>query len=140
LKGCGPVGAPGMPERGNLPIPKKLLAAGVRDMVRISDGRMSGTAFGTVVLHVAPESAVGGPLALVENGDRINLDVPGRRLELEVSEQDLAARRADWRPPPPQHARGYGWLYQRHVLQADQGCDFDFLTAAGRDETTGKHR
>jgi len=127
LKGCGPVGAPGMPERGNLPIPKKLLAEGVRDMVRISDGRMSGTAFGTVVLHVAPESAVGGPLALVANGDEIELDVPARRLELRVTGEEMAERRGRWRPPPPLFERGYGWLYQERVLQADRGCDFDFL-------------
>jgi dihydroxy-acid dehydratase len=127
LKGCGPVGAPGMPERGNLPIPKKLLQRGIRDIVRISDGRMSGTAFGTVVLHVAPESAVGGPLALVENGDRIRLDAAARRLELLVDDAELAARKARWQARRREHSRGYGWLYQQHVLQADQGCDFDFL-------------
>jgi len=130
LQHCGPVGAPGMPERGNLPIPKKLLRAGIRDMVRISDGRMSGTAFGTVVLHVAPESAVGGPLALVRDGDAIELDVPGRRLTLCVDAEELARRRAEWRPRHAVAARGYVSLYQEHVLQADQGCDFDFLRAA----------
>jgi dihydroxy-acid dehydratase len=136
LQNCGPVGAPGMPERGNLPIPKKLLARGVRDMVRISDGRMSGTAFGTVVLHVAPESAVGGPLALVRDGDEIELDVPGRRLTLCVDDDELARRRAAWKPYHTHAPRGYTWLYQQHVLQADRGCDFDFLTAEGRGETT----
>ncbi len=127
LKGCGPVGAPGMPERGNLPLPRKILALGVRDMVRISDGRMSGTAFGTVVLHVAPESAVGGPLALVANGDEIELNVPERRVELLVDTASLAARASQWGPAEGKFERGYGWLYQRHVLQADRGCDFDFL-------------
>jgi dihydroxy-acid dehydratase len=130
LQNCGPVGAPGMPERGNVPIPKKLLQTGVRDMVRVSDGRMSGTAFGTVVLHVAPESAVGGPLALVRDGDEIELDVSGRRLTLHVSGDELARRRAAWRPNHASSPRGYTWLYQRHVLQADQGCDFDFLRPA----------
>jgi dihydroxy-acid dehydratase len=127
LQNCGPVGAPGMPERGNLPIPKKLLARGIRDMVRISDGRMSGTAFGTVVLHVAPESAIGGPLALVQDGDEILLDAPGRTLSLLVDEGELARRREAWKPTHPLAGRGYTWLYQQHVLQADRGCDFDFL-------------
>lgn len=127
LQNCGPVGAPGMPERGNLPIPKKLLQHGVRDMVRISDGRMSGTAFGTVVLHVAPEAAVGGPLALVRDGDEIELDTPARRLTLCVSESELERRRSEWKPYHTVSARGYTWLYQQHVLQADRGCDFDFL-------------
>jgi dihydroxy-acid dehydratase len=127
LQNCGPVGAPGMPERGNLPIPKKLLQQGVRDMVRISDGRMSGTAFGAVVLHVSPESAVGGPLALVQDGDEIELDVPGRRLTLCVDDAELARRRSEWGPNHPVAGRGYTWLYQQHVLQADRGCDFDFL-------------
>lgn len=129
LQNAGPVGAPGMPEAGLLPIPKKLLARGVRDMVRISDARMSGTAFGTIVLHVAPEAAVGGPLALVRDGDLIELDVPNRRLQLLVSDEELAARRAAWQAPPRVYQRGYGRLYQEHVLQADQGCDFDFLVA-----------
>jgi dihydroxy-acid dehydratase len=131
LQNCGPVGAPGMPERGNLPIPKKLLQRGVRDVVRISDGRMSGTAFGAVVLHVAPESAVGGPLALVRDGDEIELDVPGRRLSLCVDEDELERRRLAWVPSHTTAARGYTSLYQRHVLQADRGCDFDFLVPAG---------
>jgi dihydroxy-acid dehydratase len=132
LQNCGPVGAPGMPERGNLPIPKKLLQRGIRDMVRLSDGRMSGTAFGTVVLHITPESAVGGPLALVRDGDEIELDTPGRRLTLCVDGAELAHRREAWRPYHPGVPRGYTWLYQQHVLQADRGCDFDFLTAEGR--------
>jgi dihydroxy-acid dehydratase len=129
LRNAGPKGAPGMPEAGYLPIPKKLLRQGVKDMVRISDARMSGTAFGTIVLHVAPESAVGGPLGLVRNGDRIRLDVPQRRIELLVSEAELAARAAATASQPPhvQPARGYAWLFQHHVTQADQGCDFDFL-------------
>lgn len=127
LQNCGPVGAPGMPERGNLPIPKKLLQRGIRDMVRISDGRMSGTAFGTVVLHVAPESAVGGPLGLVQDGDEIELDTSGRRLTLHVDDVELARRRASWSPSHVIASRGYTWLYQQHVLQADRGCDFDFL-------------
>jgi dihydroxy-acid dehydratase len=118
-----------MPEWGMLPIPKKMLSQGVRDMVRISDARMSGTSYGTCVLHVAPESAVGGPLALVRDGDGIALDVPDRSLELQVSEADLAARRQAWRPPPARFARGYGALYARHITQADKGCDFEFLEA-----------
>jgi dihydroxy-acid dehydratase len=129
LQGAGPQGAPGMPEWGQLPIPKKLLKEGVRDMVRISDARMSGTSYGACVLHVAPESHVGGPLALVRDGDRISLDVPGRRLELLVDEAELARRRAAWRAPPPRFARGFGALYLAHVTQADEGCDFDFLEA-----------
>ena len=129
LRGAGPIGGPGMPEWGMLPIPKKMLSQGVRDMVRISDARMSGTSYGTCVLHVAPESAVGGPLALVRDGDGIALDVPDRSLELQVSEADLAARRQRWRPPPARFARGYGALYARHITQADKGCDFDILEA-----------
>jgi dihydroxy-acid dehydratase len=117
-----------MPEVGNMGIPKKLLQKGVSDMVRISDGRMSGTAFGTVILHVAPEAAIGGTLALVQNGDMIELDVPNRRLHLDVSEEELARRRAAWQPPAVPHTeRGYAKLYTQHVLQADQGVDFDFL-------------
>jgi len=127
LKNAGPKGGPGMPEWGQLPIPKKLLSEGVQDMVRISDARMSGTSFGTVVLHVAPESAAGGPLALVRNGDTIELNVPENRLELHVSEEELARRRAEWTPPDPHYHRGYGKLFVDHVLQADKGCDFDFL-------------
>jgi len=127
LKHAGPLGAPGMPEWGQLPLPKKLLEAGVRDMVRISDARMSGTSYGACVLHVAPESFIGGPLALVQEGDLIELDVPARRLELKVSEAELARRRAAWTRPPPRYERGFGALYQQHITQADQGCDFDFL-------------
>ena len=127
LQSAGPQGAPGMPEWGQLPIPKKLLAAGVRDMVRISDARMSGTSYGACVLHVAPESHVGGPLALVRTGDRISVDVPARTIHLEVSDEELADRRAAWTAPPPRYERGYGWMFGRHILQADQGCDFDFL-------------
>ena len=127
LKGCGPQGYPGMPEVGNMRLPRKLLERGVTDMVRISDARMSGTAFGTVVLHVAPESAAGGPLALVEEGDPIVLDVAGRTLSLEVPEEELARRRASWSPPVREHSRGYASLYVDHVLQADRGADFDFL-------------
>jgi dihydroxy-acid dehydratase len=130
LQGAGPVGGPGMPEVGNLPIPLKLLKQGVRDMVRISDARMSGTAYGTIVLHVAPESAVGGPLALVRDGDQIELDVPSRRLHLQVDEAELARRRAEWQPPEPAYTRGYGRLFLDRVTQAPQGCDFDFLRGA----------
>ena len=127
LKNAGPLGAPGMPEWGQLPIPKKILALGVRDMLRISDARMSGTSYGACVLHVAPESFAGGPLAFVQNGDVIELDVAERRLELKVSDAELARRRAEWKMPPPRFERGYGALYQQHITQADQGCDFDFL-------------
>jgi dihydroxy-acid dehydratase len=127
LQDAGPLGGPGMPEWGMLPIPKKLLAQGVRDMVRISDARMSGTAYGACVLHVAPESFVGGPLAFVRDGDIIELDVPARRLILRVSDEELARRRADWRPREPGYPRGFGRMYARHVTQANRGCDFDFL-------------
>ncbi|MCP5151062.1 MAG: dihydroxy-acid dehydratase [Ectothiorhodospiraceae bacterium] len=134
LRNAGPRGAPGMPESGYIPIPRKLAAAGVKDMVRISDARMSGTAFGTIVLHACPESAAGGPLALVRTGDRIRLDVPQRTLELLVSEDELAARRAAWQPPPrpPGAHRGYLKLFLDHVEQADRGCDFDFLRDGDR--------
>ena len=128
LRGAGPIGAPGMPEWGLLPIPRKLLERGVRDMVRISDARMSGTAYGTCVLHVAPESHVGGPLALVREGDQVELDVPNRRLELNVDERELSRRRAAWRKPQPPYGRGYGAIFARHTTQANEGCDFDFLT------------
>jgi dihydroxy-acid dehydratase len=130
MQNAGPIGAPGMPEAGYLPLPKKLLAQGVRDMVRISDARMSGTAFGTIVLHVAPEAAVGGPLALVHTGDEIRLDVPSRKLELLVPEEELNHRRAAWRPPVRAFRRGYGKLFLDHILQAPDGCDFDFLRPA----------
>jgi len=129
LQGAGPQGAPGMPEWGQLPIPKKLLQQGVRDMVRVSDARMSGTSYGACVLHVAPESHVGGPLALVRDGDRIALDVPARRIELQVDAAELERRRAAWKPPAPRYGRGFGALYLKHVTQADKGCDFDFLEA-----------
>ena len=127
LKNAGPRGAPGMPEWGQLPIPAKLLRQGVTDMVRISDARMSGTSYGAVVLHVDPESALGGPLAVVETGDRIDLDVERRSLTLAVPEEELARRRARWKPPSPHYGRGYGKLFLEHVLQAHEGCDFDFL-------------
>ena len=127
LQNAGPLGAPGMPEWGQLPIPKKLLAEGVRDMLRISDARMSGTSYGACVLHVAPESFVGGPLAFVRDGDLIELDVSARRLELKVADDELARRRAAWKKPAPRYARGFGALYQQHIRQADEGCDFDFL-------------
>jgi dihydroxy-acid dehydratase len=129
LRNAGPLGGPGMPEWGMLPIPKKLLDQGIRDMVRISDARMSGTSYGACVLHVSPESYAGGPLALVRNGDRIELDVPGRKLNLLVDEAELAQRRAAWVKPAPRVARGYGALYAERVTQAEQGCDFDFLHA-----------
>ncbi len=127
LQGMGPIGGQGMPEVGNFPIPAKLLTQGVRDMVRVSDARMSGTAYGTIVLHVAPESAIGGPLALVRDGDLIELDAPGRRLHLHVDDAELARRRQEWHAPEPSYRRGYGRLYLDHVLQAPEGCDFDFL-------------
>ena len=127
LKQVGPRGAPGMPEWGAAPIPARLLKRGVKDMVRISDARMSGTSYGTVVLHVAPESAIGGPLALVRDGDEIELDVPRRSLTLKVGDDELARRRAAWKPRPPHFTRGYGRLFLDHVLQANEGCDFDYL-------------
>ena len=127
LKGAGPRGYPGMPEVGNLPLPPKILAKGVTDMVRISDARMSGTAYGTVVLHTSPEAAVGGTLALVQNGDAVELDVPNRRLELRVDDAELDRRRAAWRPQPAAFERGYAKLYTEHVLGAERGADFDFL-------------
>jgi dihydroxy-acid dehydratase len=131
LRNAGPIGAPGMPEAGYLPIPRKLAVQGVKDMVRLSDARMSGTAFGTIVLHMTPEAAIGGPLALVRNGDSIRLDVAGRTLELLVDDAELARRRATLPAISPGAApvpgRGYAALFHRSVLQADQGCDFDFL-------------
>jgi dihydroxy-acid dehydratase len=140
LKNVGPRGAPGMPEWGAAPIPARLLKKGVKDMVRISDARMSGTSYGTVVLHVAPESAVGGPLALVRDGDEIELDVPKRTLKLLVSDEELARRRAAWTPRAPHYERGYGRLFLDHVLQANEGCDFDFLrgkTPVRAEDTAG---
>jgi L-arabonate dehydrase len=140
LKHAGPRGAPGMPEWGAAPIPARLLKQGVKDMVRISDARMSGTSYGTVVLHVAPEAAVGGPLALVRDGDEIELDVPTRRITLRVEDAELARRRAAWTPRPPRFTRGYGRLFLDHVLQANEGCDFDFLrgrTPVRAEDTAG---
>jgi len=127
LRNAGPKGAPGMPEWGQLPIPQKLLAAGIRDMVRISDARMSGTHYGTCVLHVSPESFVGGPLALLKEGDVVDLDVPARQLNMRVSNEELTRRRAAWRPREGIYPRGYGRLFMQHIQQADAGCDFDFL-------------
>jgi dihydroxy-acid dehydratase len=129
LQNAGPLAA-GMPEWGQLPIPQKLLKRGVRDMLRISDARMSGTSYGACVLHVAPESYIGGPLAFVRDGDLIEIDVDARRLHLHVDAAELARRRAGWKAPAPRFARGYGALYSRHVTQADKGCDFDFLEGA----------
>ncbi|MBO90190.1 MAG: dihydroxy-acid dehydratase [Rickettsiales bacterium] len=133
LQNAGPVGGPGMPEWGQLPIPQKLLQDGVRDMVRISDARMSGTSYGTCVLHVAPESFIGGPLALVQDGDMIDLDIPGRRLHLNVSDEEMARRKSEWVAPKPHYPRGYGWMYAQHIRQANEGCDFDFLEAGAGD-------
>ena len=140
LQNVGPRGYPGMPEVGNFHLPKKLLAQGITDMIRISDARMSGTAFGTVVLHTAPEAAIGGVLALVRDGDMIELDVPGRRLHLDVSDAELAQRRAAWQPRPPQTERGYVSLFLQHVQQADTGVDFDFLVGnSGAGVAHGNH-
>lgn len=127
LRNAGPQGGPGMPEWGMLPIPTKLVKQGVRDMLRLSDARMSGTSYGACILHASPEAYIGGPLALVKTGDLITVDVPARRIHLEVSDAELERRRAAWVPPPPRFERGYGWMFSRHILQADQGCDFDFL-------------
>jgi dihydroxy-acid dehydratase len=132
LKNAGPKGGPGMPEWGMLPIPKKLVQAGVRDMVRISDGRMSGTSYGACILHVSPESFVGGPLAFVKTGDAIEVDVPARRIHLHVGEEELNRRRAAWKQPAPRYARGYGAMFSAHIGQADEGCDFDFLAGRGQ--------
>ena len=133
LRNAGPKGGPGMPEWGMLPIPKKLLKKGVRDMVRISDARMSGTSYGACILHVAPESYVGGPLALVKTGDIIAVDVPARTIDLQVDEAELKKRQEAWQHPPLRYERGYGWMFSNHILQADSGCDFDFLeTSHGR--------
>jgi L-arabonate dehydrase len=127
LRGCGPKGYPGMPEVSNMPLPKKLLEQGVRDMVRICDGRMSGTAYGTVVLHVTPEAAAGGPLAAVQDGDWIELDCDAGSLHLDISDAELARRLERHTPPPAPAEGGYQRLYIDHVLQADEGCDLDFL-------------
>ena len=127
LRNAGPLGAPGMPEWGMLPIPKKLVKQGVRDMVRISDARMSGTSYGACILHVSPESYIGGALALAKTGDRITIDVPARTISLDVPAEELARRRSEWRAPAPRYERGYGWMFSQHISQADEGCDFDFL-------------
>jgi dihydroxyacid dehydratase/phosphogluconate dehydratase len=132
LRNAGPKGGPGMPEYGMLPIPDYLLARGVRDMVRISDARMSGTSYGACVLHVAPESFVGGPLALVQTGDLITLDVGARELSLNVPERAMAQRREQWKPPAPKFERGYGALFSEHITQANEGCDFGLLAKRGR--------
>jgi dihydroxy-acid dehydratase len=136
LRGCGPKGYPGMPEVGNMPLPPKLLAEGVTDMVRISDARMSGTAYGTTVLHAAPESTIGGPLALVQTGDLITLDVPGRTLTVEIDADELSRRRSAWQPPEPVATRGWSKLYVDHVNQADTGVDLDFLIGSSGSEVT----
>ena len=130
LRNAGPQGGPGMPEWGMLPIPTKLVKQGVRDMVRLSDARMSGTSYGACILHVAPEAYIGGPLALVKNGDMISLDVDARTIDLDVPEAELAARRAAWVPPAVRYERGYGWMFTKHIKQANEGCDFDFLETA----------
>jgi dihydroxyacid dehydratase/phosphogluconate dehydratase len=127
LRNAGPQGGPGMPEWGMLPIPTRLVKQGVRDMVRLSDARMSGTSYGACILHVSPESYIGGPLALVQNGDRITLDVAARTISLDVGEAELASRRAAWEQPETRFERGYGWMFTRHIKQANEGCDFDFL-------------
>jgi dihydroxyacid dehydratase/phosphogluconate dehydratase len=139
LRGAGPIGGPGMPEYGMLPIPKYLLEQGVTDLVRISDARMSGTSYGTCVLHIAPESHVGGPLALVRTGDQISLDVEARTLTLDVGQDELDRRRTEWRRPEPRYERGYGALYQDHITQANQGCDFDFLARPGENPQPDPH-
>jgi dihydroxy-acid dehydratase len=127
LRNAGPQGGPGMPEWGMLPMPKKLLKEGHRDMLRMSDARMSGTSYGACVLHVAPESFVGGPLALLRNGDIVAVDVDARSISMEVPEEELARRRAAWQQPEPRFERGYGWVFTKHIQQANEGCDFDFL-------------
>jgi dihydroxy-acid dehydratase len=129
LRNAGPIGGPGMPEWGMLPIPKKLLKIGVRDMVRISDARMSGTSYGYCILHVAPESAIGGPLAFIQTGDEIEINLEARSIHLWVDDSELDRRRSVWKKPDPYYGRGFGYLFSRHVTQADQGCDLDFLHA-----------
>jgi dihydroxy-acid dehydratase len=130
MRGAGPQGGPGMPEWGMLPIPKYLLEQGVRDMLRLSDARMSGTSYGACILHIAPEAHIGGPLALVRTGDMIAVDARAGRLDMEIEEAELDRRRAGWVRPERRFERGYGWIYAEHILQADQGCDFDFLETA----------
>jgi len=127
LRNAGPLGGPGMPEWGMLPMPKKLLKQGVRDMLRLSDSRMSGTSYGACVLHISPESFVGGPLALVKTGDMISVNVPTRSISLDISEEEFARRKAAWKAPEPKYERGYGWMFSKHIQQANEGCDFDFL-------------
>jgi len=127
FRGAGPLGGPGMPEWGMLPIPKKLIKEGVRDMLRMSDARMSGTSYGACILHVAPEAHIGGPLALLKTGDIVKLDIPNRTIDMLVSEEELAKRRAAWTQPEPKFQRGYGWMFSKHIKQANEGCDFDFL-------------
>jgi dihydroxy-acid dehydratase len=127
LRNAGPQGGPGMPEWGMIPMPKALLKDGHRDMMRLSDARMSGTSYGACVLHVAPEAFIGGPLALIRTGDIIRMSVPDRTLEVVLTDEELAARRAEWTPPAPRFERGFGWMFSRHIEQADKGCDFDFL-------------
>ena len=127
LRNAGPLGGPGMPEWGMLPLPGKLVKQGHRDMLRLSDARMSGTSYGACVLHIAPESFVGGPLALLRTGDIVRCDVPNRRIDMAVAESEIEARRNNWKKPEPRFERGYGWAYAQHVGQADQGCDFDYL-------------
>ncbi len=127
LRNAGPQGGPGMPEWGMLPMPKALLKQGHRDMMRLSDARMSGTSYGACILHVAPEAYIGGPLALLRTGDIVEVDIPNRRLDMRVSDEEMARRRAEWTPPEPRYGRGYGWMFSKHIEQADKGCDFDFL-------------
>ena len=127
LRNAGPKGGPGMPEWGMIPMPKALLKQGHRDMVRLSDARMSGTSYGACILHVAPEAFIGGPLALIETGDVIELDIPRRSLRVNLSDEALARRRAVWTPPSPRYERGYGKMFSEHIEQADKGCDFDYL-------------
>ena len=127
LRNAGPKGGPGMPEWGMIPMPKALLKQGCRDMLRLSDARMSGTSFGACILHIAPESFVGGPLALIKTGDIIKVDIPNRHLNVDLDEAELLARRKAWIPPKPRFERGYGHMYLQHIEQADKGCDFDFL-------------
>ena len=136
MRNAGAVGVPGLPEWGSIPIPKKLLMQGIKDLVRISDSRMSGTSSGTSILHVTPEAAIGGPLALVKDGDMIELDVEARSLSISVTDDILDHRKSLWTPPPRRHLRGYPRLYAEHVLQPDEGCDFDFLRPTSDAELT----
>ena len=128
LRNAGPKGGPGMPEWGMIPMPKALLKQGHRDMIRLSDARMSGTSYGACILHVAPEAFIGGPLALIKTGDIIRVDIPNRKLEVDVSESEMKKRKKEWVEPKPRYERGYGYIYSKHIEQADKGCDFDFLS------------